>query len=90
MGYGIGRAHWKQGFTTEAARAVLDWGFATFDAVRAFATADAANVGSWTVMRKLGMTHEATLRRHRTNRYGEQIDEVMYGVLREEWEASRK
>lgn len=86
LGYGIGRVHWNRGFTTEAARAALDWGFTAFGAVRAFATADAANVGSWTVMRHLGMTHEATLRGHRTDRYGHQVDEVIYGLLRQEWE----
>ena len=31
------------------------------------------------------MKHEAVLRKHRLFR-GEQIDEVFYGLLREEWE----
>ena len=37
-------------------------------------------------MEKLGMTREAVMRSHRKGR-GERVDDVYYGVLREEWEA---
>ena len=84
LGYGLAREHWGNGITTEAAIAVVDWGFKTFDLLKVFATADARNVGSQRVMEKLGMTREAFLRKHRYSR-GEIIDEVLYGVLREEW-----
>ena len=34
------------------------------------------------------MTREGVLRSHRKSR-GERVDEVYYGLLREEWEAAR-
>ena len=70
---------------TEAARAVVDWAFTHLEIDRVFATADARNVGSWSVMRHLGMQHEATLRAHRMQD-GFAADEVVYGLLRSEWE----
>ncbi len=88
IGYGIGRVHWGNGLTTEAARAVVQWTFDTFDVDRVFATADARNLASRRVMEKLGMQHEGTLRQHRVQR-DERVDEVYYGVLRDEWLTDR-
>ena len=85
MGYGIGPAHWGRGLTTEAARAVVGWAFATLPIDRVFATADARNTGSWRVMQHLGMWHEGSLRAHRMQD-GVPADEVWYGILRGEWE----
>jgi ribosomal-protein-alanine N-acetyltransferase len=87
MGYGIGPAHWGRGIMTEAARAVVDWAFAHLEIDRVFATADARNIGSWGVMRHLGMQHEGTLRQHRMQD-GVAADEVVYGILRNEWGAA--
>lgn len=80
LGYNVGRAHWVKGFATEAAAAVVAWGFETLHLQRIFATADARNLASIRVMRKLGMQHEATLRKHRFYR-GEHADEVWYAIL---------
>jgi ribosomal-protein-alanine N-acetyltransferase len=52
--------------------------------VRVRAMADVRNVPSQRVMEKIGMTREGTLRQNRTTR-GALIDEVWYGILREEW-----
>ncbi|MXX78396.1 MAG: GNAT family N-acetyltransferase [Gemmatimonadales bacterium] len=41
------------------------------------------------MMEKLGMTREGTLRSHRTLR-GERVDDVYYGLLREEWGDGRR
>ena len=88
LGYSIARDLWGQGLATEAARAVVVAAFRTLDLDRVFATADARNLASQRVMEKLGMRREALLRQHRRHR-GEFIDEVHYGMLREEWERSR-
>jgi ribosomal-protein-alanine N-acetyltransferase len=58
IGYAIARAHWGRGLATEAARAVLEWGFAEHDLVEIWASTDAANVRSRRVMEKLGMKLE--------------------------------
>jgi ribosomal-protein-alanine N-acetyltransferase len=89
LGYSLAREHWGQGLVPEAARAVIDWGFGTLELGKIFATADARNHRSYRVMEKLGMTREAYLRKHRYSR-GEIIDEVWYGILKEEWESARQ
>ena len=40
------------------------------------------------VMAKVGMRLEATLRLHRIDALGELADDVWYGMLRSEWEAT--
>ena len=69
---------------TEATRAVIDYGFASLGLVRIFGYAVSANAASLRVMEKLGMQREALMRRHRLIR-GEYVDDVFYGILREEW-----
>ena len=52
--YGLLPGHWGHGLATEAARAVLDFGFAAgLDAIAA--GADPPNVASFAVMQRLGM-----------------------------------
>ena len=54
---------------------------------RVYARVDARNARSLRVVEKLGMTREGVLRRH-IKRHQERIDDVYYGVLREEWSAA--
>ncbi len=85
LGYGIAREQWRKGLMTEAARAVIDYGFTTFGLAKIFARADPRNIASVRVLEKLGMTREGLLRKHLIRR-GERVDRVYYGLLREEWE----
>ena len=85
LGYSIARSFWGKGLIPEAARRVIDWGFRQLSLAKIFARADIRNERSWRVMEKLGMTHEGLLRSHVAHRE-ERIDEVHYGLLREEWE----
>jgi RimJ/RimL family protein N-acetyltransferase len=55
LGYTLGRVAWGRGYATEAARAVLRWGFAGLRLQRIVAVADPANVTSLRVLEKLGM-----------------------------------
>ena len=89
LGYSLNREHWGQGLIPEAARAVIEWAFQSYDIAKVFARADARNTQSFRVMEKLGMQREGQLRKHRHFR-GEQVDEVVYGVLREEWPGQPK
>jgi RimJ/RimL family protein N-acetyltransferase len=88
LGYSIAVPHWGKGLVPEAARAVVDWGFEEYGLAKVYATADLRNVRSHRVMEKLGMVREGVLRSHAKVR-GERRDEVVYGLLREEWEAGR-
>ena len=65
----------------------------TFGLAKVFAGGGALNRRSWRVMEKLGMKREGLLRSHRLIRgeiRGERTDEVVYGVLREEWCAKQQ
>ena len=66
-------------------RAFVDWAFREHELSKVYATANLRNVRSHRVMEKLGMTREGAMRPHVKVR-GERVDEVHYGVLREEWQ----
>ena len=83
-GYSIARPLWGRGLTTEAARAVIDYGFQSMGLARIYSFANIENEGSWRVMEKLGMKREGIMRSNRLVR-DERVDDVFYAVLREEW-----
>ena len=86
LGYSITRPLWGQGFMTEAARAVIDYGFQSMGLARIYSFADIRNKCSWRVMEKLGMEREGVMRSNRQAR-GEYVDDVLYAILRDEWSA---
>ncbi|MGE7436773.1 GNAT family N-acetyltransferase [Kitasatospora sp. NPDC001175] len=55
-GWTLARAHWGHGYATEAARAVLDWGFGPLALPRITAMIHHGNHGSTAVARRLGFT----------------------------------
>ncbi len=59
IGWRIARAHWGNGYVTEAAKLTLDFGFtvAAFKEIVSFTVPD--NVRSRAVMRRLGMSHRS-------------------------------
>jgi RimJ/RimL family protein N-acetyltransferase len=85
LGYWIGEPYWNRGYCTEAARALVDYGFRRLALHRIQATHLARNPASGRVMQKLGMTQEGVLREH-TKKWGVYEDLVLYGILRETWE----
>ena len=88
VGYIIAAPHWCKGYATEAAAAVLRFGFETLDLNRIFAHHMTINPGaSGTIMRKIGMRYEGTMRRH-IIKWGELRNIAFYGV-RDEYDASR-
>jgi ribosomal-protein-alanine N-acetyltransferase len=56
--YGIAEEQWGRGLATEAARAMLRYGFEVLGFERIAASTDAANTASVRVMEKLGMTFD--------------------------------
>jgi len=86
LGYWIGKPYWNRGYATEAAQAVLRYGFETLRLHRVYAFHFRRNPASGRVLRKLGMTHEATLRQH--IRKWESFEDLEgYGILRSEYDA---
>lgn len=83
VGYCIGRTWWRQGITTEALRAVIDFLFDTVEVNRVECRHDPRNPNSGKVMRKCGMRYEGTLRSADRNNQG-LCDACYYGLLRSE------
>jgi len=85
LGYELARWLWGRGLMAEAASAVVDAAFERLPIIKISATATAANARSIRLLEKLGMQREALLRKHWVHR-GRVLDEVCYGLLRDEWE----
>lgn len=85
IGWAIGRPHQRQGYATEAARALLAHAFETLRCHRVIATCQPENVASWRVMDKLGMRREAHFRQGLFREIGEWWDEYFYALLAEEY-----
>jgi ribosomal-protein-alanine N-acetyltransferase len=90
VAYAIGRAHWNNGFATEALRAVCAWTDAQKDVFRVWAVCAAGNPASVRVLEKAGMTREGTLRRWAVFPHlsGEPQDCFSYARVRESTEES--
>jgi RimJ/RimL family protein N-acetyltransferase len=58
IGWRVAFEHWGQGYATEAAAGVLDYGFRTLKLPEIVAFAVVGNTKSRRVMEKLGMTHD--------------------------------
>jgi RimJ/RimL family protein N-acetyltransferase len=57
IGFRLFKKYWNQGYATEAARACIDVGFNTFGIKTLIGRAMKENLGSITVLQKLGMTY---------------------------------
>ena len=86
LGYWIGEPYWGRGFATEAAGAIIRYGFETFDLNRLSAVHFARNPASGRVLQKNGMRHEGSLRQD-LKKWDEYVDVEVYGILRSEWKA---
>jgi RimJ/RimL family protein N-acetyltransferase len=88
LGYWIGVPYWGNGYATEAARAVVKYGFGTLGLHRIFASRFANNPASARVLKKIGMRHEGNLRAH-VLKWGEFLDLEMYGMVASDLERTR-
>lgn len=88
VGYTLGKAHWGQGYATEAAREMLRFGFDDVNMHRIFATVIAENVPSIRVIEKIGLTYEASFRE---NQWFQERwwDTCIYAILEHEWRATQ-
>ena len=84
LGYWIGKPYWKNGYCTEAGRAVLQYGFSVLKLNRIHASHLKRNPASGRVMQKLGMVHEGCARQH-AKRWDRFEDLVFYGIIKDYW-----
>lgn len=84
LGYWIGVPYWGRGYATEAARAVLAYGFNALKLHRIWANHFKGNTASARVLQKLGMSYEGCSREH-VEKWGRFIDLENYAILASEW-----
>ena len=84
IGYWIGGDYEGRGLITRAAAAVLDQAFGPLGLERVNLHTDPANERSRAVARRLGFVQEGVIRQG-TAFADERRDEVVYGLLAEEW-----
>jgi RimJ/RimL family protein N-acetyltransferase len=84
IGYEMSPEHWGQGYATEAARMMVDFGFVKLHLHRIWAECVADNQRSVRVLKKLGMRLEGRLRENHYFR-GQWWDTLVFGLLAEEW-----
>ena len=75
----------RKGYTTEAVKTIIDYGFEHMDLNRIEAYAGSANTASLKILRGAGFTEEGTLRSHFC-RDGKMEDSVCFSILRNEYD----
>ncbi len=84
LGYWVGKPFWNFGYATEAAQALVDYGFRELALNRVHAAHMARNPSSGRVMEKIGMRLEGTARED-LKKWGRYEDLVSYAILRHDW-----
>jgi len=89
MGYELDRRFWGQGYATEAASAMLSFGFEQLHLHRIWAYCIAENTASARVLEKIGMQYEGRQRESEWMK-GQWWDTRLYAVLEREWREQLK
>ncbi len=80
IGYCFNKNYWGNGYATEMAMALVNYGRLHLNLNRIFATTDPLNKGSQNVLQKVGMKHEGTMRQHKLVR-GEYRDTELFALV---------
>ncbi|MBN1485451.1 MAG: GNAT family N-acetyltransferase [Chloroflexia bacterium] len=86
IGYELDPRCWGRGYATEAARAMLAFGFSELELHRVWAWCIAENARSARVLERIGMRQEGRLRDKEYLR-GRWWDTLLYAILDHEWAA---
>lgn len=86
LGYEISPLYWGQGYATEAAQQLLNYGFEKLGVHRVWASCLAENVSSARVLEKLGMQQEGRIRQNRWMK-GRYWDTLLFSILKPEWQS---
>ncbi|MGK7377118.1 GNAT family N-acetyltransferase [Planococcus sp. 1R117A] len=84
IGYALSPKYWGNGFTQEAAKALIAFGFEKMQLNKVEAPIVPDNFQSQRVLEKVGMVCEGVARQHFYMK-GEYVDLAMYSILKEEF-----
>jgi RimJ/RimL family protein N-acetyltransferase len=92
LGYVFNDTYWKNGYATEAARALLSYAFNEMGIRRVIAKCNPLNTNSWRLLERLGLRREGHLLKSVyffKDSEGNPIwhDTYEYGLLKEEWKS---
>jgi ribosomal-protein-alanine N-acetyltransferase len=87
-GFAMGSQFWGSGIFAEGARLILDFAFDVIGAQRLEARAAVANGRGNGALRKIGAVQEGLLRRSFL-RNGQHHDQVLWGILADDWRLQR-
>lgn len=90
MGYSLAEEAWGKGYMTEAAKAVIDYAFQEYNLVALGICTGPENKRSQRVIEKCGFVYEGRQRKGYHLFNGIDRDNLMYSIIREEWEAREK
>jgi RimJ/RimL family protein N-acetyltransferase len=88
IGYELSPKHWGQGHATEAAQAIVRFGFTELGLHRIWSWCIADNVGSARVLERLGMRREGRLR-DKEHFKGRWWDMLLFAILDHEWRSQQ-
>jgi ribosomal-protein-alanine N-acetyltransferase len=88
LGYDLQREHWGKGVMSEAVRPVIEFGFRRMRLTRIEALAFASNARSVRLLERFGFKREGILRSRGISHDGITSDDVIYSLLRSDWDAS--
>ncbi len=84
IGYWLGQPFWGRGIATTAVKAATTYAFESLALTRIEAHIFARNLASARVLEKAGYHREGYLR-NASMKEGEELDNVLYAVLKDEW-----
>lgn len=87
IGYELNTQYWGQGYATEAAEAILKFGFEELGMHRIWSWCVAENLASIRVLEKIGMRREGHLREKELIK-GKWYDKFLYAILEHESKAN--
>jgi RimJ/RimL family protein N-acetyltransferase len=85
LGFALGRAHWGQGYMSEALPTLLRYAFGEMQLHRIWADTDPRNGPAIRALERLGFRREGLLREHYLVQ-AEPQDAIVYGLLRSDWQ----
>lgn len=88
IGWLVREDRWRRGLAAEAMRAVLRWAFTRIGAPHVVALTSQANVPSWKLMEKLGMTRRPDLDFEDPAYSPKDNPTIQYSLTRAQWESA--